>query len=111
MSTENIATLLPSQYQHEVLQSSRPVLLKMTTKWCPPCRALAPILNDIAREFSSQIKVVELDGDEAVEVAEELRITGYPTMVFFQGGNEVGRILGAVPRQRILRFLQDNDLV
>jgi thioredoxin 1 len=111
MSSELIATISSAQYQQEVLQSDVPVLLKMSTKWCPPCRALSPVVDIIAREFSTKVKVVEIDGDDSPEISEQLRITGYPTMVFFQGGQEVGRILGAVPRAKILRFLQDNDLV
>jgi thioredoxin 1 len=111
MSSESIATISSSQYQQEVLESPVPVLLKMSTKWCPPCRALSPVVDIIARELSSKIKVIEIDGDDSPEISEQLRITGYPTMVFFYKGNELGRILGAVPRARILRFLQEHDLM
>jgi thioredoxin 1 len=109
MSAESIATISSSQYQQEVLESPTPVLLKMSTKWCPPCRALSPIVSAIATEFA--VKVVEIDGDDSPEISEQLRIIGYPTMIFFHSGKEIGRIIGAVPRARIIRFLQENALI
>ena len=106
-----ISSINAAQYQEEVLQSKMPVLVKMSTAWCPPCRAMAPVLQELAERYAGRVKIVEIDGEASVEIAESLRITGYPTMVFFSKGEEVGRILGATPKARIIRFLQENELV
>jgi thioredoxin 1 len=96
-----------AQYEREVLQSSIPVLVKVSTQWCPPCRAMKPIVEELSATMSGQIKFVELDGDEATEIVEGLRVRGFPTMIVFSNGAEVGRLLGAVPKTKLARFLRE----
>jgi thioredoxin 1 len=103
----HIETIQSSQYEQEVLRSKLPVLVKVSTRWCPPCRAMAPIVNEIAATYADRLKVVEIDGDEASDIVEALQVRGFPTMVMFSNGQEIGRLLGAAPKARLVKLLQE----
>ena len=90
------------QFQSEVLQSDLPVLVDFYATWCPPCRALGPILDRLAEEFSGQIKIVKINSDEEPSLAETYDVTGLPTVVFFDGGTNVGQFSG-LPQEAALR--------
>ena len=90
----------------EVLRSTEPVLVDFFSTWCGPCRALAPILDELAIELAGRVRVVKLDVDQAPELAREHRISSIPCLVVFGGGREVERIVGAVPKRRIVGRLE-----
>ena len=84
---------------------SKPVMLKFTAKWCAPCRALTPILEDIASEYSDKITIYDLDTDENSKTALVYNITSIPTMMVFIDGQVVKTMVGAKPKQGILTDL------
>jgi len=85
----------------EVEGARRPVVVDFTAEWCAPCRALAPVLDALARERAGEVKVVRLDVDANPATAERFGIRSMPTLLFFRDGKVAQQLVGAVPRRRI----------
>jgi thioredoxin 1 len=90
----------------EVLQSDKPVLVDFWAEWCGPCRAVAPILEEIAAEYGDKIKVVKLNTDENQALAMQYGVTSIPTLNVYQGGQVVKTIIGAKPKPMLLKELE-----
>jgi thioredoxin 1 len=99
-----ILLLDDSTFDAEALRtdSPLPLLVDFSAAWCAPCRALRPIVQRLAQTFPGQLRVAEIDIDEAPGVVRRLGIRGAPTVVVFRGGREVARQLGTTTRQRLL---------
>jgi len=91
-------------FQKEVLESSKPVLVDFFATWCGPCRMLSPVLDEIAQE-RSDIKVVKIDVDQEQELAAQYRVVSIPSVFVIQNGEITAQSLGAKPKHQLLAML------
>ena len=90
-----------ADWDAEVLGSGRPVLVDLWAAWCGPCRVVGPIVDEIAGERAENLDVFKLDVDANPEVAMRYGVNSIPTLLVFRDGEEVGRVVGALPKARI----------
>ena len=96
-----------SNFETEVLQNDKPVIVDYWAEWCGPCRMVAPVLEEIAAEYADKIAVVKLNIDDNPELSQRYGIMAIPTMNVFSGGEVVKQIVGAKPKSALLRELAD----
>lgn len=96
----NVQEFTDANWQTEVLNSDQVVMVDFWAPWCGPCRMLAPTIEKLAEEYKGRVKIGKLNTDENVDTPGSLRISSIPTVVFFQGGREVGRLVGVNPEQK-----------
>lgn len=101
--------LTDQNFEKEVLRSKIPVLVDFFATWCGPCRMLAPIIEELGKEYKGKIKIVSLDVDQGQQTASTYQIMSIPTLVFFKGGKEVERLMGLQPKH-LLKEKLDNLL-
>lgn len=105
--TSEVVTVTDETFQREVLESGLPVLVEFTASWCPPCRMIAPVLAEVAREEAHRLKVVELDVDANPGTTTAYGVLSMPTLMVFRDGEPVRSMVGARPKRRLLEELAD----
>lgn len=92
-------------FQDEVLNSAELVMVDFWAVWCMPCKAIAPILENIAEEYKGKVKVAKLDVDNNPETGAKYGIRSIPTLILFKNGEEVDKIVGAGPKDTYLKMI------
>jgi thioredoxin 1 len=98
-------TITDENFQSEVINSAEPVLIDFWAAWCSPCRMIAPIVEELAGEFSGKVKVGKLDIDNNQQTTIEYGVRSIPTLLIFKDGKVKDTIIGAVPKSNIVQKL------
>ncbi|AWX14225.1 thioredoxin [Mergibacter septicus] len=95
-----------AKFDDDVIKSDIPVLLDLWAPWCGPCRAIAPILDDLAEEFNGKVKIVKLNIDENQKTPASLGVRSIPTLIVFKDGKAVATQVGALPKAQLTAFIE-----
>src|SRR2546429_8216277 len=106
MMSENVKETSDGTFENDVLKSDRPVLVDFWAEWCAPCRMLAPTIEAIAEQFGDSAGVVKVNVDDSTSVAQRYGIKGIPTLILFNAGKEVERVVGATSKESISRMIE-----
>ena len=100
-----VAPVSDKSFQADVLEAKEPVLVDFWAEWCGPCRAVAPVLEEVAGELNGKLKVVKLNVDENPETAAKYGIQSIPTLMIFKNGELASRQIGASPKAKIVQWI------
>jgi thioredoxin 1 len=96
-----LAEVNDANFQAEVIESETPVLVDFWAPWCGPCRVVAPVLEQIAEEHQESLRIVKLNVDDNQQTAAAFEVLSIPTMILFQNGQPVKKVIGAYPKKKI----------
>ena len=106
--SEHIHYVSDATFDTEVLQSPLPVLVDYWAEWCGPCRMIAPILDEIAKEYAGRLTVTKLNVDESQQTPQKFGIRGIPTLMLFKNGNIEATKVGAVSKSQLTAFIDSH---
>ena len=106
--SEHIHYVTDDNFATEVLQSQTPVLVDYWAEWCGPCKMIAPILDEVAKEYAGKLKVAKLNIDDNQETPAKYGIRGIPTLMLFKGGNVEATKVGALSKSQLTAFIDSN---
>ena len=106
--SEHIQYVSDATFDAEVLQSPLPVLVDYWAEWCGPCRMIAPILDEIAKEYAGRLSVAKLNVDENQQTPQKFGIRGIPTLMLFKNGNIEATKVGAVSKSQLAAFIDSH---
>src|SRR6266851_3804836 len=103
MAADNVLHVTDASFEQEVMKSATPVLVDFWAPWCGPCKAIAPILDQLAGEYAGRLKVVKINVDDNPQVPSRFGVRGIPNLLIVKGGEVKDQIIGAVPKQQLVR--------
>ena len=106
--SEHITHLSDAAFEQEVLQSQLPVLVDYWAEWCGPCKMIAPILEDISKEYAGRLRVAKLNIDDNQQTPPKYGIRGIPTLMLFKNGNVEATKVGALSKSQLMAFIDSN---
>ena len=95
LASEKIIQLNAENFQQEVLDAEQLVVVDFWADWCGPCKMVAPVMDELAEDYDGRAKIAKLNVDEQRDLAKKYRVMSIPSILFFKGGNEVDRVVGA----------------
>lgn len=103
--SENIVAVSDASFDKDVLQSGQPVLVDFWAEWCGPCRAIAPVLEEVAIAYKGKVKVAKVNVDENTDVPAKYGIRGIPSLLLFKDGQVVATKVGALSKSQLTAFI------
>ena len=108
MNSTEIRHVTDDTFEPEVLQSETPVLVDYWAEWCGPCKSIAPILEEVAKEYEGRLKIAKINVDEHQSTPAKFGIRGIPTLMLFKNGNVEATRVGALSKSQLTAFLDSN---
>ena len=108
MSSDLIKHITDASFEADVLQSAQPVLVDYWAEWCGPCKMIAPILDEVAKDYSGRLNVAKMNVDQNREVPAKFGIRGIPTLMIFKGGQLAATKVGALAKAQLTAFIDAN---
>jgi len=106
--SDQIVYVTDSSFEKDVLQSQLPVLVDYWAEWCGPCKMIAPILDEVAKEYAGKLVVAKVNVDENQAIPAQFGIRGIPTLMLFKGGNVEATKVGALSKSQLMAFVDAN---
>lgn len=106
--SENILAVTDQSFDSDVLKANLPVLVDFWAEWCGPCKMIAPILEEVAKDYSGKLKVAKVNVDENSNTPGQYGIRGIPTLLLFKGGNVVATKVGALSKSQLAAFIDSH---
>ena len=106
--SEHIHHVTDDTFEPEVLQANKPVLVDYWAEWCGPCKMIAPLLDDLAKDYAGKLKVAKLNIDENQATPPKYGIRGIPTLMLFKNGNLAATKVGALSKSQLMAFIDSN---
>ena len=103
--SEDLIHVSDGNFDQEILKSDQPALVDFWAPWCGPCQRIAPIIDELAKEYKGRVKVAKINVDESRKVAADLGVMSIPTLILFKGGQIVDKIVGLAPKDRLKEFV------
>jgi len=106
MSSQYLGVATDGNFEDEVLKSDKPVLIDFWAPWCGPCKAIGPIVEEIAQQFKDTVRVMKLNVDENQKTALNYAVRSIPTIILFKDGRVMDTLIGLVPQKRLEDFVK-----
>jgi thioredoxin len=103
MANANVSHVTDANFEQEVLKSDQPVLVDFWAPWCGPCKAIAPLLDELAVEYAGRLKVVKINVDDNPQTPQQYNVRGIPNLLIIKGGQVANQIVGAVPKRNLVQ--------
>jgi len=108
MSAATVKHVTDATFEGDVLKSDLPVLVDYWAEWCGPCKMIAPILDEVSRDYGDRLQVAKMNVDENQQVPAQFGIRGIPTLMLFKGGELVATKVGALPKAQLTAFIDSH---
>jgi thioredoxin 1 len=106
MSSEYLGVATDDNFESEVIKSDKPVLIDFWAPWCGPCKAIGPIVEEIAGQYKDTVKVMKLNVDDSQKTAVTFGVRSIPTLIIFKGGKVADTLIGLVPKEKLEAFIK-----
>ena len=103
MANANVSHVTDANFEQEVLKSDKPVLVDFWAPWCGPCKAIAPVIDELANEYAGRLKVVKMNVDDNPSTPQQYNVRGIPNLLIIKGGQVANQIVGAVPKRNLVQ--------
>ena len=104
----DVLNISSDDFKSKVVEEKKPVLVDFWAPWCGPCKAIAPLIDEISQDYQDKITVVKVNVDQSSDIASEYGVRGIPTLLLFKNGNVSGSMVGAVTKDKIKEFLDQH---